>query len=203
MPAAYDAGRGYSPYKMKFWMERVGAATGPRQFDTILDVGCGTGRFTWPLATHFSAHVIGVDPSEKMLVEACQKSLRGVEFHRAPAEGLPIEDSTIDLVFLSMVMHHFDDQVAAVGEFYRVLKPGGLVVLRGGTAEQIARYPYVPFFSGSASILQTSSRRWTLLLSVFAARQFNLHLHEVIESPAAATWEAFAEKERRIVLNKY
>jgi len=39
-----------------------------------LDIGCGTGRYSTALAAHFNAHVIAVDPSEKMLAEARKRA---------------------------------------------------------------------------------------------------------------------------------
>jgi len=62
----YDKGRQYSPETLTLWLETLGRYI-PRRTDLrILDLGSGTGRFTVPLAHHFEATVVGVEPSEKM-----------------------------------------------------------------------------------------------------------------------------------------
>src|SRR5690242_17067465 len=84
--ATYDAARGYSPDVLRLWLDRV-AAHAPPAPEVILDIGCGTGRFTHPLAERFQARVIGIDPSLKMLEAARSKRSSGrVEFRRASAE---------------------------------------------------------------------------------------------------------------------
>jgi ubiquinone/menaquinone biosynthesis C-methylase UbiE len=93
----YDAARGYRPEAMRQWLDRV-AAHAPRDLKLIVDLGCGTGRFTHPLAERFNARVIGVDPSTKMLEGARAKLSNGrVTFLQASAEGLPLDDGGVDL----------------------------------------------------------------------------------------------------------
>ena len=185
MPAVFDAGRGYSPYQMQFWLDRISNALGKSSFDKILDVGCGTGRFTGPLSEHFSAQAIGIEPSEKMLVEARRKLTKNIEFVQGAAEYLPIDDGLFDLVFLSMVLHHFTNPRAAILEFGRVLKPGGLVALRAGTTEQISGYPYISFFPTAPSIFQRTLLPASGVVELFAGGGLALVRHMVVESPVA------------------
>ena len=51
----------------------------------IVDLGCGTGRYSEPLSVHFQADVIGIDPSEKMLEEARKKSSRNTVIFKQAA----------------------------------------------------------------------------------------------------------------------
>ena len=54
--------------------------------------------------------MIGIDPSRKMIERARQKRIAGnVVFRRVSAEALPLEDCSVDLVFLSQVYHHLTD----------------------------------------------------------------------------------------------
>ena len=69
----YDAARGYSPEVLRLWLELVAAAA-PRDVALIVDVGCGTGRFSRPLAERFDTRVIGIDPSQNMLEIAGNKA---------------------------------------------------------------------------------------------------------------------------------
>ncbi len=111
----------------------------------ILDVGCGTGRFARPMAERFGVSVIGVEPSRGMLEQA--------EPHaaflrlRARAEALAVSERSIDLVFLSMVIHHIEDHTRFASELGRVLIPGGRVLIRNcfrGRMAQICFFRYCP-----------------------------------------------------------
>ena len=72
--------------------------------------------------------------SDGMLEKARARSNR-VNWLRGPAEQLPFEDGAIDAVVTTSAFHSFD-QPAALGEFYRVLASGGLVVVSALSARQ-------------------------------------------------------------------
>ena len=74
IPAGYDRGRDHGPEVLDLWMSVIASHIGRRSVSTILDLGCGTGRFAGCLANRFGASVIGVDPSEKMLDQARGKA---------------------------------------------------------------------------------------------------------------------------------
>src|SRR5580692_7039981 len=113
MPASYDAGRAYAPHVLEGWLRTIGAAVADVRVRDILDLGCGTGRYSSALAGHFGARVIGVEPSEKMLAEAAKKAGDAVRLLRGSGEAIPLGDASIDLVFISMVFHHFADPTRA------------------------------------------------------------------------------------------
>src|SRR6516225_2253011 len=92
--------------------------------------------FAQLLATHFQAEVIGIDPSRRMIERARQKPIAGnVVFRRASAAALPVEDRSVDLVFLSQVYHHLTDPAAVARECSRVLRCRGHVCIRNTTRE--------------------------------------------------------------------
>lgn len=93
-----------------------------------VDVGCGTGRYTLPLAPHFKK-VLGIDISESQINLAKQITLaKNVSYMLAPAEKLPIEDASVDLVNAGLAVHWFKiDQFAS--EAVRVLKTNGCLAL--------------------------------------------------------------------------
>jgi len=99
-----DAGRGYSPAVLALWLDVISRWV-PKG---------ATGRYSTALAAHFDARVIAIDPSEKMLAEARKKATVRVRYERASAESLPLPDASVDMVFMSMVFHHFDDPDQAV-----------------------------------------------------------------------------------------
>ncbi len=101
---------------------------------TVLDVACGTGdMLQWWRDRGKAAGVgfkrfIGVDPSEGMLAVAKEK-VDYAEFVVAKAQEMPIEDSTADILSISYGIRNVVDRQEAINEFYRVLKPGGMVVI--------------------------------------------------------------------------
>jgi ubiquinone/menaquinone biosynthesis C-methylase UbiE len=96
---------------------------------TILDIGCGTGRLLrrmhlrWP-----SAGLVGVDVAEGMVAQA-RAQTGYATIHQAPAENLPLEDNSVDLVTSTASFHHWSDQAQGVREAVRVLRRGGLYIL--------------------------------------------------------------------------
>jgi ubiquinone/menaquinone biosynthesis C-methylase UbiE len=67
----YDSARTYSDDVLQQCIDVI-AAHLPSQPQLIVDVGCGTGRYSQALADRFEANVIGIDPSERMLAVAGQ-----------------------------------------------------------------------------------------------------------------------------------
>jgi ArsR family transcriptional regulator len=105
------------------------------------DLGCGTGRIAELLAP-FARRVHGVDGSAAM-VRAARTRLRGfdnVELHRASREELPLEDRSLDLALLVLVLHHLGDPEQVLGEVCRVLKPGGRVLIVDAQAHNHEEY---------------------------------------------------------------
>jgi ubiquinone/menaquinone biosynthesis C-methylase UbiE len=93
--------------------------------DTILDVGCGTGRLLRAIGAQWpNAARTGVDAVEGM-IEVAQNLAPDVTFHVAVAENLPLPDSSVDLAFSTTSFHHWTDQGEGINEIFRVLRPGG------------------------------------------------------------------------------
>ena len=86
-----------------------------------LEVGVGTGRFAAPLGIR-----VGVDPSSAMGKVAIE---RGIEVHCGVGENLPCQDTSFDYVLLVTTICFLDDVPAALGEAYRVLTPGGYILV--------------------------------------------------------------------------
>lgn len=91
----------------------------------LLDVGGGTGR----VAVQFQAlagEVLVADAALGMLREAKKKGLRIVHSH---SENLPLPAKSFDRVILVDALHHVKDQVKTLEEIWRVLAPGGWMVI--------------------------------------------------------------------------
>ncbi len=195
IPAAYDRGRDHGPEVLDLWMSTVESHVKGRRITGILDLGCGTGRFSEGLAFRFNAEVVGVDPSTKMLARASAKCRDSrVQYQRGLAEALPLSSSSVDMIFMSMSFHHFSDPGLAIRECRRVLRQHGHTFLRTGTREQIDSYPYVPFFPSSRSILAEILPDQAELREVFEDAGFQMVASEVVTQTIAPGWAAYAEK---------
>jgi demethylmenaquinone methyltransferase/2-methoxy-6-polyprenyl-1,4-benzoquinol methylase/phosphoethanolamine N-methyltransferase len=103
--------------------------------DSILDVGCGTGEVALLAKTRTKAgKVHGIDPAPEMIAVARSKAARkkiDVDFRVGVIEALPFPDASIDVVTSSLMMHHLPEelQIGGMAEVYRVLKPGGRLLI--------------------------------------------------------------------------
>src|ERR1700694_4494931 len=153
--STYDRGRDHGPEFLNLWMAVVSSHLKDQSIETILDLGCGSGRFTEALRARFEAEVIGIDPSQKMLAQARSKpSDARIRYERGRGESIPLPDNSADLIFMSMIFHHLDDPALAARECRRVLRHGGTILVRTGIRERISSYPYVDFFPESRPILE-------------------------------------------------
>ncbi|KAJ1132219.1 hypothetical protein NDU88_010546 [Pleurodeles waltl] len=99
-----------------------------KPFELAVDVGCGTGSSTRVLASHFQK-VVGMDISEAQIQEAQHVGFPpNVSYVVAPAEKIPFEDGSVDLITASVAAHWFEvDEF--LREVNRVLKPNGCLAL--------------------------------------------------------------------------
>ena len=110
-------------------------ALGLQPGDAVLDVGSGFGRHVYECARR-GARVVALDHSAHEVIETRNTLAAMVEAGeitpdrltgvlRGDAGALPFPDDTFDVVITSEVLEHIQDDVAAIGEMVRVLKPGG------------------------------------------------------------------------------
>ena len=105
--------------------------------DQLLDVGCGPGTITCGLAGLVApGTTIGVDIGQSEVDKAAQlaeeKGLQNITFKVADSVNLPFDDGSFDRVFSCAMLEHMDDPNSALSEIKRVLRPGGIVGLKGG-----------------------------------------------------------------------
>jgi SAM-dependent methyltransferase len=97
--------------------------------DTVVDVGCGPGRAVADLAgDHLKA--IGIDPDPEVVAVARARTPDAV-FHVARSDELPLEDESVDGYRAARLFHLLADPVPTLAEAWRVLRPGGRIVLVG------------------------------------------------------------------------
>jgi demethylmenaquinone methyltransferase/2-methoxy-6-polyprenyl-1,4-benzoquinol methylase len=105
-----------------------------KEIEQITDVACGTGDLLlfWQKFAHENSinvkKFVGVDPSVGML-EIARKKVDFALFLEGKAQELPIEDNSTQIISISYGIRNVVDRVEALHEFYRALKPGGIVVI--------------------------------------------------------------------------
>ncbi len=105
-----------------------------KQAATIIDVGCGIGGSTRYLAQKFNAIATGITLSPVQARRASQKTQevnlsQKVQFQVADALNMPFSDDKFDLVWSLESGEHMPDKVKFLQECYRVLSPGGTLIL--------------------------------------------------------------------------
>ena len=121
--------------------------------DLVVEVGCGTGRLTLPLAAITPARVMGVDAEAKMLDVARAKDGTGrVEWVRGSAYRLPVGDGEASLVMMVMVVHLLRQRGRAFSEARRVLRPGGRLCVWTFTPRHVEDFYLNAYFPSIATI---------------------------------------------------
>jgi ubiquinone/menaquinone biosynthesis C-methylase UbiE len=102
----------------------------------VLDVGSGTGRLAIVLAQRVgpTGSVNGIDPSKEMVARATARARRAglpATFQEAFAQQLPFADASFHAATCTLALHHVadPDRSTAIAEMYRVLRPGGTLLI--------------------------------------------------------------------------
>jgi len=109
------------------WRIATVKAIAPQPGERVLDVACGTGTSTAAIQAK-DATAVGVDFSAGMIREARRRH-PGIEFLEGDAQALPFGDGEFDAVTISFGLRNVNEPHRALAEMYRVLRPGGRVVI--------------------------------------------------------------------------
>lgn len=113
---------------------------GRTRFEVVADVGCGYGRSLPKLHARFAPkRLIGMDIDPEMIeASGMEVAVHGIpaEFICCSSSNIAMPDASVDLLFCHQTFHHLIDQERAIAEFFRVLKPGGVLLF----AESTRRY---------------------------------------------------------------
>jgi SAM-dependent methyltransferase len=129
--AAFRRARTLPPAVLARWTDAAATLDlGP--VDRVLDLGAGPGGFLDSLVEWFGAPALALEPSAGMRAEAADTGATARHpYAAAVAERLPVRSGSVDVAWLSTVIHQFDDLDAAARELRRVVRSGGRVLIRG------------------------------------------------------------------------
>ncbi|NEA37128.1 class I SAM-dependent methyltransferase [Streptomyces sp. SID13031] len=208
----YAQGRALPADSLDTWMQTAAGFAPVTRPLTVLDLGCGIGRFTPSLAETFGGPVYGVEPSAGMRQQAIEHASHpDVTYLEGSAEAIPLPDESCDLVWLFLTIHHWSDPLQGFREVNRVLRPGGTVVLRTQfgdrmpdlywyryfpSARQVDATMYLPFdevqaLAARAGLIAEKEPRWVDAPEVRTHRA----TYERLKLRAFSTFEHLAEDE--------
>ena len=110
-----------------YWRYRLKRAVKPAAGQRILDIAAGTGTSSMALMVP-GVKIVAADFSKGMLEEG-KKRYPELEFVFADAMKLPFKDAEFDVVTMSFGLRNVENHNVALREFFRVLKPGGRLVI--------------------------------------------------------------------------
>jgi demethylmenaquinone methyltransferase/2-methoxy-6-polyprenyl-1,4-benzoquinol methylase len=148
--------RRYRAFKAAFLLDRGDRLNGrlaelarPAPGAHVVDIGCGPGDLALVLARR-AGQVTGVDPSPQMIDYAIARSrdLANCRFELGTAQALSLPDASADLVTSTFAMHHIPAprRSDAVAQMFRVLRPGGRLLLAD-------TYPTDPLRSAAVRVM--------------------------------------------------
>jgi ubiquinone/menaquinone biosynthesis C-methylase UbiE len=112
---------------------RIVALSGARPGDRVLDVGCNGGYLARLLSAAVTpgGQVAGVDPSAPAIAYATRRAPANATFTVGAAQDLNWPDGTFDVVTSTLAVHHIPepDRAAAFAEMFRVIRPGGTLLI--------------------------------------------------------------------------
>lgn len=131
-----------------------------RQFECILDVGCGFGHSFAELASRFKpGQIVGMDADPLLMTRAGPQAstcASPVELKCGNASQMPWADGHFDMVFCHQTFHHIVAQEEAMAEFFRVLRPGGVLLFAESTRKYIHSIPIRVLFRHPMDVQRTA-----------------------------------------------
>lgn len=108
----------------------------PQPARVTVDVGANDGRATWRFGVGDDGTVLGVDVSHLLLKSFLEKLPDQIAL-QADGACLPLRDACADFVLCTETLEHIPDPNAAIAEFFRVLKPGGWLMVQSPNAHRL------------------------------------------------------------------
>lgn len=190
----YDSARSLPPETKTLWLDALRSSIPQREIRKVLDLGCGTGRFTGALGKTFGCPVVGVEPSAAMLDVAVSRNEPDVEWKQGQAERIPLDNQAVDLVYMSQVFHHFVEPRRALQEINRVLTPTGYLAIRNGTREHNDELQWLKFFPAAFEIEEERTPSAQEVRDLVCSHSFYMISHRTINQLFASSYAEYFEK---------
>lgn len=131
---SYNSTRSADPHLL----DQVKILLGTPDGKQIVEIGCGTGNYTIALKQD-GYQIMGVDPSGYML-DMARRNSQAINWLQGSAESIPLETGVVDCVLAFLTVHHWENRQQGFKEIFRILAPGGKLVLFTSTSEQMENY---------------------------------------------------------------
>jgi ubiquinone/menaquinone biosynthesis C-methylase UbiE len=136
-------------------------------YPAIVDVGCGWGHALQLLQNRFRPkRLVAIDVDSRMIAASRAAALQHgleVEFQTTTSSHLRLPDGSIDMVFCHQTFHHLVDQQEALSEFYRVLKPGGVLLFAESTRRFIHSWLIRLLFRHPMNVQRTAAEYLSMI----------------------------------------
>jgi len=123
------------------WISKIIECGEVNANSSVLDVGCGTGRFPLSISLLTKALICSLELSINMLRKGVEKDdCKAILWVQGDGQKLPFRDDFFDCVYMTLVIHHVEDKELALQEIYRTLKKGGNCVIMTNSHYRIKRH---------------------------------------------------------------
>jgi demethylmenaquinone methyltransferase/2-methoxy-6-polyprenyl-1,4-benzoquinol methylase len=138
---SYDLNnRLHSLWMDQLWRRKAVRLAEVKPTDRVVDVACGTGDLTLafqrklanlnqPPAQLPNQQIVGIDFTFEMLPIARKKTREAIAYLNGDAQSLPLPDASSEIVSIAFGIRNVADPLVAIKEFYRILRPGGRLVI--------------------------------------------------------------------------
>lgn len=188
----YAQGRTLPDDVLDRWGAAVRPHLPPRPWIRVLDVGAGTGIFARAWPAWAPCAVVAVEPAAGMRTELAAAATGGpVRAVAGAAEQVPLRRGSVDVVWLSTVVHHLADLPACAAEVRRVLAADGVVLVRGLFAD-LGRIPGLDLVPGAERAV-ASFPAVAAVEAAFATAGLHLRAADAVQDRGAGTVGQAAE----------
>jgi ubiquinone/menaquinone biosynthesis C-methylase UbiE len=193
----YSRGRALPDSVLDRWRAAVIPLLPDRAGLEVLDLGAGTGIFArvWP--SWLLCRVVALEPAAAMRAEMLQHGVPdSVRVVAGRGEQIPLKPTSVDVVWISAVIHHLDDLARCATEIRRVLAADGTVLVRGLFAD-LGNAPALELIPGSHRALRAFPPVGTIE-GAFASNGLRLTSTDTVEDHGPATIGRAADRIRRL-----
>jgi SAM-dependent methyltransferase len=145
----YVRGRALEPGVLANWRAAVAPFLPARRSLRVLDLGAGSGIFARAWPAWCPCQVVALEPAAGMRSELVAGGLpKGVVVVAGHGERIPLRDASVNVAWLSTVLHHLSDPDSCARELHRIVADQGIVLIRGALADR-GLIPALRFFPGA------------------------------------------------------